>query len=69
MSLEYLSKEEAEKGLCFLKNGLPEEAAPVYGGEFLGYYHLVRELNGKKVKLTYEPDGKTFLFRNALVLQ
>jgi len=73
MNLEkvvHVLQEEAEKGLRFLRNGLPEESVPIGGKQFLGYYSLVRQIGENKVRLTYEPTGKaSYSFRNACVLQ
>jgi hypothetical protein len=55
MDIEHISREDVEKGLSFLKNGLPEGALPIGGGQFSGYYTLTREINNKKVRISYEP--------------
>ena len=71
MSLEkitHVSQEEAEDGIVFLDNGLPKGALPMGGKEFPGYYSFVREISEKKVKLVYEPFGRSFLLRNAFYL-
>jgi len=67
--LTHIPQEEAEEGLKFLKNGLPEKAKPIEGKQFRGYYSLERQIGWKKVQLTYEPNGNSYLFRNAHVLQ
>lgn len=70
MSLETIPLQEVEKGLRFLENGLPEGAKPISGGQFRGYYDLIRELGDKKIKLVYEPTStKGYSLRNTIVLQ
>ena len=67
--LVHVPREEAERGLHFLRNGLPEESVPIQGNQFLGYYSLTRKIGEKKIRLVYEPHGNSYIFRNAHVLE
>jgi hypothetical protein len=75
MDIEHISREDAEEGLSFLRNGLPEGACPIGKELFSGYHVLTREIKGKRIKISYEPceiygsTEKNFIFRNALVLE
>jgi hypothetical protein len=71
-NIVYVPQEEAEKGISFLRNGLPRESAPIEtgNGKFSGYYSLTRNFNGKSLRLIYEPSGKkSFWFRHAFYLE
>jgi hypothetical protein len=65
----YISQKDAEKDLRFCESGRPIASVPFEGNQFSGYYFYDRQMDGKKVRLVYEPSGKSFLFRNAFYLE